>query len=91
MAPYKDILLETDLELICKLGVLLQLAIALDVSETQAIEVMTAFTEGTTLHLKVRTKHDPSAEYREVEGQQKDFKKAWGIQLNLHELSFSKN
>lgn len=89
MAPYKDILLESDLELICRLGALLKLAIALDVSETQAIEVMAAFAEKTSLHLRLRTKHDPSAEYREVDGQQKDFKKIWGLQLKIHEPLFS--
>ncbi|MCZ8518343.1 MULTISPECIES: Ppx/GppA phosphatase family protein [Paenibacillus] len=89
--PYKDILKESDVDLIAKLGTLLQLAVALDVSETQAIDVTAAFSENTSLHLRLLTLHDPSAEYREVEALQKDFKKVWGLQLKIHEPSFSTN
>ncbi|UUZ80568.1 Ppx/GppA family phosphatase [Paenibacillus sp. P26] len=90
-AKYKQILLESDVELIVKLGYLLQLAIALDISEIQALELVSAECDGKSLHLHLRTKHDPSAEYREVEGLLKEFKKAWGIQLKVHEPSFSKS
>ncbi|MCZ8513420.1 Ppx/GppA phosphatase family protein [Paenibacillus filicis] len=89
--PYKDILQDADLELIVKLGYLLQLAIALDISEIQTLELTSAEFEGSMLHLKLRTKYDPSAEYREVEGIHKEFKKAWGVQIRIHEPSFSKS
>ncbi|WP_426452067.1 Ppx/GppA family phosphatase [Paenibacillus sp. S-38] len=89
--PFKDILKESDVDLIARLGTLLQLAVALDVSETQAIDVTAAFSENTSLHLRLLTLHDPSAEYREVEALQKDFKKTWGLQLKIHEPSFSTN
>ncbi|WP_281885774.1 Ppx/GppA phosphatase family protein [Paenibacillus sp. YYML68] len=89
MAPYRDIVEESDADLISKLGILVQLAAALDVSETQALQVTGAFAEDTCLHVRLKTQHDPSAEYREVEGLLKDFKKLWGLQLKLHEPSFS--
>ncbi|WP_238540467.1 hypothetical protein [Paenibacillus mucilaginosus] len=79
------------MDLIARLGTLLQLAVALDVSETQAIDVTAAFSENTSLHLRLLTLHDPSAEYREVEALQKDFRKIWGLQLKIHEPSFSTN
>ncbi|MEK8126780.1 Ppx/GppA phosphatase family protein [Paenibacillus filicis] len=89
MSGHSDILQEGDLDLVSKLGGLLQVAVALDVSETQALELMSADLLDFSLYLGLKTKHDPSAEYREVESLQKDFRKLWGLQLNLHEPSFS--
>lgn len=86
---YKDIVSEADIEYICKLGVLVRLAIALDASETQALELESATVEDSSMNLLLKRKHDPSVEYREVEGVQKEFKKLWGLQLNLQEQSFS--
>ncbi|MCP3772224.1 Ppx/GppA family phosphatase [Paenibacillus sp. MZ04-78.2] len=88
---HKDILKNTDTDLIAKLGTLLKLAVALDISETQALEVTTAFSESKALHLRLKAKHDPSAEYREALGLQKEFKNTWGQQLKVHESSFSTN
>ncbi|WP_159881590.1 Ppx/GppA phosphatase family protein [Paenibacillus puerhi] len=89
MSGYKDILEDDDLETVAKLGSLLQVAVALDVSETQALELTSATLHNHSLLLGLRIKHDPSAEYREVEALQKDFKKLWGLQLKLQGPSFS--
>lgn len=86
---HKDIISDSDIELICKLGTLVRLAIALDASETQALELESVSIEGPSLNLRLKRKHDPSAEYREVEGLQKEFKKIWGLQLHCQETSFS--
>jgi exopolyphosphatase/guanosine-5'-triphosphate,3'-diphosphate pyrophosphatase len=80
---YKDILLETDVEIIVRLGTLLQLAVALDASETQAITSITATVNQGKLHLLAKTKTDPSVECREVDEIQKDFIKSWGLKLQF--------
>lgn len=84
---YKDILLESDEELIVRLGTLLQLAIALDSSETQSIASMQARVneEGDELQLSLQAKSDPAVEYREIAGLIKDFKKVWNLKLTLLE------
>ncbi|TVY07432.1 Ppx/GppA family phosphatase [Paenibacillus cremeus] len=93
--PYKDILQESDVDLIARLGFLLRLSIALDISETQPFELTRVVSEGGSLQLQLQTKHDPSAECREVEGLLKEFKKAWGIpiqtQVTLLEPTLSTN
>lgn len=86
---HKDIISDSDVEQICKLGTLVRLAIALDASETQALELESASIDGSSMNLHLKRKHDPSAEYREVVGLQKEFKKIWGLQLNFQETSFS--
>ncbi|MBP1154608.1 MULTISPECIES: Ppx/GppA phosphatase family protein [unclassified Paenibacillus] len=86
---YKDIISDSDVEQIWKLGTLVRLAIALDASETNALELESATVEGSSMNLHLKRKHDPSAEYREVEGLQKEFKKIWGLQLTFQEKSFS--
>ncbi|SDC08981.1 exopolyphosphatase / guanosine-5'-triphosphate,3'-diphosphate pyrophosphatase [Paenibacillus sp. UNCCL117] len=89
MSDYKDILPGEDLELVAKLGELLHLAVALDISETQALELVEASADAESLQLGLRAIHDPSAEYREVAALQKDFKKLWGLQLKPREPLFS--
>ncbi|WP_249865195.1 Ppx/GppA family phosphatase [Paenibacillus konkukensis] len=87
---YKDILLETDVELIVRLGTLLQLAAALDCSETQELAMIEArVNENTELQLLVHSKKDPSAEYREISSLAKDFKKVWGLKLTLQDEASS--
>jgi exopolyphosphatase/guanosine-5'-triphosphate,3'-diphosphate pyrophosphatase len=81
---YKDILLETDITMITKLGTLLQLAVALDASETQAISAISAIGDDGQLSIRAETKFDPSAERREVDDIQKDFTKAWGMKFRFH-------
>lgn len=86
---HKDIISDSDIEQICKLGTLVRLAVALDASETQALELESASIEGSSMTLHLKRNHDPSAEYREIEGLQKEFKKIWGLQLYFQETSFS--
>jgi exopolyphosphatase/guanosine-5'-triphosphate,3'-diphosphate pyrophosphatase len=81
---HKDILVESDIDKITKLGTLLRLAIALDVSETQAIAAISARTNNGQLRIHAESKFDPSAERREVDDIQKDFAKAWALQFSFH-------
>lgn len=88
-AQHKDILRDGDIDTVVRLGTLLQLGIALDISETQPLELAGASADEHTLRLRFRKNSDPSAEYEEVEALRKEFKKWWGRQLSLHEPSFS--
>lgn len=88
-AAHKDILLKSDVELAARLGMLLQLAIALDASEIQSLSLVNAVCEGKELRLHLQKKYDPSVEYREIAALQKEFKKIWDLQITIHEPSFS--
>ncbi|ULL14399.1 Ppx/GppA family phosphatase [Paenibacillus sp. H1-7] len=92
-AQFKDVLLETDIDVIVKLGSLLQLAIAMDSSETQVLPVRSAaVTLDKELDITVQTQNDPSIEYNEIAALNKDFKKIWGLKLTLLDASsFSTN
>lgn len=90
-AQHKDILLESDTELVCKLGLLLQLAIALDVSETQAVRLAEATVKRADLQIMLDICHDPSKELAEAESLKNDFKKVWGLDLTIPGPSFSMN
>ncbi|OXM84277.1 Ppx/GppA phosphatase family protein [Paenibacillus rigui] len=83
---HKDILLESDVDLIVRLGTLLQLAIASDHSETQAVASLDALVDsaGKELQLSLQTKSDPSVEIREIAALSKDLKKSWNVKLTLH-------
>ncbi|MDF2960895.1 MAG: phosphatase GppA [Paenibacillus sp.] len=81
---HKDILHDTDVEQITKLGTILQVAKALDVSETQTITSITAAVDQKKLHVHSHVKKDPSYEYREADSLQKDFSKVWGLKLVFH-------
>ncbi|WP_274652230.1 Ppx/GppA phosphatase family protein [Paenibacillus humicola] len=79
-AAYKPMLSDADAELICRLGLLLQLAVALDRSETQAIGRLTVRTDGGRLQLRaVRAEGTLAVERKEVESMAADFKKTWGM------------
>ncbi|SFM20849.1 exopolyphosphatase / guanosine-5'-triphosphate,3'-diphosphate pyrophosphatase [Paenibacillus sp. 1_12] len=80
---YKDVLHETDVDIITKLGTLLQIAIALDASETQAIASISAAVVGQHLHILAETQYNPSVEYREVDNVQKDFHKIWNLKFSF--------
>ncbi|NHN31555.1 Ppx/GppA phosphatase family protein [Paenibacillus agricola] len=80
---YPDILLESDVDMITKLGTLLQLAVALDASETQAIPVISAKSDGGQLSIRAETQIDHSAERKEVDEIQKDFMKAWTMKFSF--------
>jgi exopolyphosphatase / guanosine-5'-triphosphate,3'-diphosphate pyrophosphatase len=83
---HKDILTESDCQLIIRLGTLLHLAIALDRSETQPILHLTALQKRNELELQLECRHSPLIELREIGALGKDFKKVWGLTLREPEL-----
>ncbi|SDX19497.1 Ppx/GppA phosphatase family protein [Paenibacillus sp. CF384] len=84
-AAYKPMLNEEDINHICQLGTLLQLAIALDRSETQAIGKLLIEIAGGKLHLRaVRAEGMLAVERKEVDALAGDFKKVWGLIPVLH-------
>jgi exopolyphosphatase/guanosine-5'-triphosphate,3'-diphosphate pyrophosphatase len=86
---HKDILAEFDELLIHKLGTLLQLAIALDRSETQPVANLKAEAIDGRLNLQISTSHSPFLELREVESLSKDFQKVFGLQITAEAEAFS--
>jgi len=77
---YRPVLEEDDAALIVKLGTLLQLAIALDRSEAQAISRLSPVRSGARLLLKPQEAVGTlELERREVEAMADDFRKAWGL------------
>jgi exopolyphosphatase/guanosine-5'-triphosphate,3'-diphosphate pyrophosphatase len=87
---YKDILRESDKELIVKLGALLQLAIALDRSETQPVTELTVYPGKDELQLHLLCRHNPIMELREAASVEKEFQKAWNLKLKIHAGAFSR-
>ncbi|MEF3303809.1 Ppx/GppA phosphatase family protein [Paenibacillus sp. GYB003] len=81
MAPYKELLADSDSDLVYRLGSLLQLAVALDRSETQPIADIRASVRGQELLLDWSSRHDPAIELNEIERISGDFKKGWGLRL----------
>jgi exopolyphosphatase/guanosine-5'-triphosphate,3'-diphosphate pyrophosphatase len=80
IAEYRELLEESDLDSITLLGTLLQLAIALDRSETQSIGRLSINAEQGTLKLMAVTSGSPlDLERAEVEELSKDFNKAWHL------------
>jgi exopolyphosphatase/guanosine-5'-triphosphate,3'-diphosphate pyrophosphatase len=80
---YKDILSDDDYQLVVQLGMLLQLAIALDRSETQPVQKLSAYVNKKELELQLECSHSPLIESREVELLEKEFKKVWDLQINV--------
>jgi exopolyphosphatase/guanosine-5'-triphosphate,3'-diphosphate pyrophosphatase len=80
---YKDILSETDFHMIERLGMLLQLAIALDRSETQPVQSVSAAIIKKELLLHLECSHSPVIEWRQVQLIQKEFKKIWELHIIL--------
>ncbi len=80
---YKDVLRETDAELITKLGSLLQVAVALDRTETQVITDIETQLIGKQLHLSVIACNDWHIERRELETLSKDVQDIWGVKMVL--------
>lgn len=78
--PYRSLIHDHDIDLICKLGLLLQLAAALDRSETQAIGQIAIRSTGTELLLRpINPRGSLAVECREVEELSSDFKKHWHL------------
>lgn len=82
-AKYKDIMTDSDLEMVVQLGTLLQLAVALDKSESQAINKVEAKVVKKQCCLTLQIKHDPSLERKEVSALSSEFAKIWKLQLRI--------
>lgn len=82
MQPYKDMLSDSDADLVYRLGALLQLAIALDRSETQPIAHIRASIVKQELRIEWSGQHDPAVELREVRLAAENVKKCWGLRVN---------
>jgi exopolyphosphatase/guanosine-5'-triphosphate,3'-diphosphate pyrophosphatase len=80
---YQDILYPEDAELIIQVGTLLQLAIALDRSETQPIQSLNAKLHNNVLVLHILSKQRMNIEMREVETLQKDLLKQLGCSVDI--------
>ncbi|GKU75775.1 Ppx/GppA phosphatase family protein [Paenibacillus sp. L3-i20] len=86
LAPYKSLISSADLELICKLGMLLQLAAALDRSEMQSIGILAIRTTESHLLLRpLNARGSLAVESHEVEELSPDFNKHWGLSPNLRQ------
>jgi exopolyphosphatase/guanosine-5'-triphosphate,3'-diphosphate pyrophosphatase len=83
LAPYRSMLKEGDFEAIAKLGSLLQLAAALDRSESQAITSLDLTIIGKKLLLTANAVHPLPVEHMEVDSIAKEIKKSWGISPQL--------
>lgn len=83
MAPYKELLTESDLELVYRLGALVRLAVALDRSETQPLETIRASTDKQTLNIYWTGKRNPAVELKQVERLSGEFKKCWGLRVKM--------
>ncbi|MFC5405448.1 Ppx/GppA family phosphatase [Cohnella soli] len=83
LAPYRSIIRNGDVQIITKLGSLLQLAAALDRSESQAITSLDLAIKGNKLRLLATAAHSLPVEKTEVDGMAKEIKKNWGITPEL--------
>ncbi|OMF35895.1 phosphatase [Paenibacillus sp. FSL H8-0548] len=80
ISEYKELLNESDLDTIYRLGALLQLAAALDRTETQAIAQLNVQVDSSQLILKpIQPRGTLAVERREVEELSSEFKKLWGV------------
>jgi Exopolyphosphatase len=80
IAEFRDLLEESDLDNITRLGTLLQLAVALDRTETQSIGRLSITASQGVLKLEALTSGSPlDVERAEVEELSKDFNKAWHL------------
>lgn len=80
LAGYRTLLRPGDEELAARLGMLVQLAAALDRSEAQAISALVGISaEGGRLLLEAAASHALPVETTEVQSLAKDFKKCWGL------------
>lgn len=87
---HKDLLDESDLQIAVQLGTLLDVAIALDRSETQPIQQLAVQMTHKELHIHCTYRHPAAIEQRQLQSVTKDFKKTWGLQIRLVEETTSK-
>ncbi|AOZ94529.1 hypothetical protein LPB68_01660 [Paenibacillus crassostreae] len=86
---HMDILLPSDEEWIHKLGSIVQLCIALDQSETQAVQSISTKIVDKTLHLTIRSDVETYIEQEELDRVIKVFKGAWDLKLKVDFPSIS--
>lgn len=82
---YKDILNEADCRLAVTLGSILQLASALDRSESQPVAKLSVKAGKKTLELSLHCRHTPVLEIAQAATLEKEFKKVWGLSLRCRE------
>ncbi|MMZ63716.1 hypothetical protein D1872_259890 [compost metagenome] len=81
MGEYRSLLEDSDVALIQRLGSLLQVAVALDSSETGVIERVDASLDHAALLLQIKCRSQAYLELRQLEAAAKNFKKVWDIKL----------
>ncbi|OAB42425.1 Ppx/GppA phosphatase family protein [Paenibacillus glacialis] len=86
---HQDILLASDEVWIHKLGSLVQLCIALDQSETQAVKAIVTEIANKNLHLTVQSDVETWIEQEEMDSVAKVFKSAWDLKLKIDFSSIS--
>ncbi|WP_438350864.1 Ppx/GppA family phosphatase [Paenibacillus sp. FA6] len=82
-ADHKDILLSSDEEWIHKLGSLVQLCIALDQSETQAVKFISTEVRDEILYLTVHSDVETYVEQEEMDNAIKVFNGAWDLKIKV--------
>lgn len=82
--PYRSMLAEGDIEAVAKLGSILQLAAALDRSESQAIKELELSVIANRLIITAQADQSLPVEQMEVDTIAKEIKKNWGITPKLN-------
>jgi len=82
LPAYRGLLEPGDTELIAQLGTLLQIAIALDSSETQVVKDLQVNVVGDTVQLEILCSKQAPLETRGLDGAGRSFKKAWKLSLD---------
>lgn len=88
-AAYRDLVSQHDLQIAMKLGSMLQLAIALDRSETQPISNLEIEFVQNEMKLSLQTTHSIAIERKALEAVEKDFRKAWGLTISINEYQLT--
>lgn len=88
---YRALLAEGDLDLVRKLGSLVEIAISLDASETQCVESVDAVLGDGALLLKIKSRSQAYLELRQLEAAAKNFKKVWNLRLEWELQKTSSN
>lgn len=79
---YRGLLKDKDDELIERLGAVVEVALAMDASETQAVQIQELELKEGVLRLKLASRSQAYLEIRQLEAAAKSFKRAWGITLD---------
>lgn len=79
---YRGLLKDKDDELVERLGALVEVALAMDASETQSVQIREMELKGAALRLKLESRSQTYLEIRQLATAAKSFKRAWGITLD---------